>query len=108
MLFSGKTLREIHLSDNKTELLPGLLLFVPNIPVLLIDNIAFKLGLSNGTQGIFRELLYDDQAYPTAFQVNNEVFLSSTIYARKALVRARGNQHSTVGKIASQLLPVSK
>jgi hypothetical protein len=41
---------ENHLPYNKTELLPGLLPFVPNMPVLITDNIACELGLSNGTQ----------------------------------------------------------
>ena len=50
-----------HLPDNKTELLPGLLPFVPDMPVFLTDNIACKLRLANGTQGIFRQLVYDDQ-----------------------------------------------
>ncbi|CAF1559154.1 unnamed protein product, partial [Adineta ricciae] len=45
--------RLLHIPDNKTELLPGLLPLVPNMPVLLTDNIACELGLSNGTQGIF-------------------------------------------------------
>ncbi|CAF4387863.1 unnamed protein product, partial [Rotaria magnacalcarata] len=40
-----------HLPDNKAELLPGLLHFVPDMPVLLTDNIACELRLSNGTQG---------------------------------------------------------
>ncbi len=76
---------ENHLSDNKTELLPGLLLFVPNMPVLLTDNIACELGLSIGTQGIFRELIYDDQEEPGSFKVQSEVFPSNTIYIRKPL-----------------------
>jgi hypothetical protein len=42
--------RLFYLSNNKTELLPGLLPFVPNMPVLLTDNIACELGLSNGAQ----------------------------------------------------------
>ena len=41
--------RLLQVSDNKTELLPGLLPFIPDMPVLLIDNIACELGLSNGT-----------------------------------------------------------
>jgi len=66
--------RLLHLSDNKTELLPRLLPFVPNLPMILNNNIACKLGLSNGTQGIFRELVYEDQENPATFKVNNEVF----------------------------------
>jgi hypothetical protein len=65
-----------HMSDNKTELLPGFLPLVPNMPVLLTDNIACELGLSNGTQGIFRELVYDDQEHSVTFNVSNAVFPS--------------------------------
>jgi len=52
--------RLLHLSDNKTELLSDFLPLVPNIPAFLTDNIACELGLSNGIQGIFRELVYDN------------------------------------------------
>jgi hypothetical protein len=74
-----------HLPDNKTELLPGLLPFVPDMPVLLTDNIACELGLSNGTQGIFRELVYDDQEDLGSLKVKSDVFPSNTIYIRKPL-----------------------
>lgn len=48
------------LPDNKTEHLPGYLPLVPGIPVLLQDNIACELGLSNGAPSVFRQLVYDD------------------------------------------------
>ncbi len=112
MLFSGKTLRENHLSDNKTELLPGLLLFVLNIDVLLIDNIACEQGLSNGTQRIFRELVYGDQANPTTFQLNKEVFLSSTINVSKplyAIVEINTSQVETnLDGLRSKLIPIKQ
>ncbi|CAF4151466.1 unnamed protein product, partial [Rotaria sordida] len=50
----------LELRDNKTEHLPGYLPLVPGIPVLLTENIATELGLSNGTRGIFRQLVYDE------------------------------------------------
>jgi hypothetical protein len=78
-------LSENHLPDNKTELLLGLLPLVPDMPVLLTDNIACELGLSNGTQGIFRELVYDDQENLDGFKVNSDVFLSNTIYIKRPL-----------------------
>jgi hypothetical protein len=53
--------------------------------VLLTDNIACELGLSNGTQGVFRELVYDDQENPGGLKVKSEVFPSNTIYVRKSL-----------------------
>jgi hypothetical protein len=76
---------ENHLPDNKTEILPGLLPFVPIMPVLLTDNVACELRLSNSIQGTFRELLYDNQEDPTIFKVISEVFPSNTIYTRKPL-----------------------
>ena len=48
----------LQLSDSKTEHLPGLLLFVPGMPVILTQNIAIELGLINGVNGIFRQLVY--------------------------------------------------
>ena len=50
----------LDLPDNKTEHLPSYLPLVPGMPVLLTCNIATELGLSNGTRGIFRQLVYDD------------------------------------------------
>ncbi|CAF4668380.1 unnamed protein product, partial [Rotaria socialis] len=54
------TIRLLALSDNKTEHLPGYLPLVPGMPVLLQENIACEIGLSNGTLGIFHELIYDE------------------------------------------------
>ncbi|CAF4619295.1 unnamed protein product, partial [Rotaria sp. Silwood2] len=50
----------LELPDNKTEHLPGYLPLVPGMPVLLTENIAAERGLSNGTRGIFRQLVYDE------------------------------------------------
>lgn len=53
------------------------------MPVLLQENIACELGLSNGTQGIFRQLIYNE----TSEHTNNsdeEPFTSDTVYARNA------------------------
>ena len=50
----------LSLPDNKTESLPGYLPLVPGMPVLLTDNIATELGLSNGTKGIFRRIVYEE------------------------------------------------
>ena len=53
------------LSDSKTENLPGLLPFVPGMPVILIQNIATELGLINGINGIFRQLVYHEDSVST-------------------------------------------
>jgi ATP-dependent exoDNAse (exonuclease V) alpha subunit len=79
----GKTidnskLREaiLQLPDNKTEHLPGYLPLVPGMPVLLTENIATELGLSNGTKGIFRQLVYDNSASTVGF--NDTIFPENT------------------------------
>jgi hypothetical protein len=80
------------------------------MPVLLTDNIACELGLSNGTQGIFRELAYDDQENPAVFRVKNEVFPSNTIYVRKplyALVEISTSQVETsLDGLRPKLIPI--
>jgi hypothetical protein len=102
--------RLLHISDNKTELLPGLLPFVPNMPVLLTDNIACELGLSNGTQGIFRELVYDDQEDSVSLTVKSAVFPSNTVYIRKplyALVEINASQLETsLDGLRPKLIPI--
>ena len=50
------------LSDSKTEHLPGYLPLVPGMPVILTQNIAIELGLINGTNGIFRQLVYQAES----------------------------------------------
>ena len=55
----------LELSDSKTEHLPGLLPFVPGMPVILTQNIAIELGLINGMNGIFRQLVYEETSVTT-------------------------------------------
>jgi hypothetical protein len=50
------------------------------MPVLFTDNITCELGLSGGTQGIFRDLIYDHQEDPDGLKVKREVFPLNTIY----------------------------
>ncbi len=80
------------------------------MPVLLTDNIACELGLSNGTQGIFRELIYDDQEEPGSFKVKSEVYPSNTIYIRKplyALVEIDTSQIETnLDGLRPKLIPI--
>ena len=47
----------LELSDSKTEHLLGLLPFVPGKPVILTQNSAIELGLINGVNRIFRQLI---------------------------------------------------
>ena len=80
------------------------------MPVLLTDNIACELGLSNGTQGIFRELVYDNQEDQTIVRVKSEVFPSNTIYTRKplyALVEINTSQVETnLDGLRPKLIPI--
>ncbi|CAF4375082.1 unnamed protein product, partial [Adineta steineri] len=75
--------RLLALPDNKTEHLPGYLPLVPGMPVLLQENIACELGLSNGTQGIFRELMYDHSSELTTGS-DEECFTADTVFAGNA------------------------
>ncbi|CAF1245992.1 unnamed protein product [Adineta steineri] len=75
--------RLLALPDNKTEHLPGYLPLVPGMPVLLQENIACELGLSNGTQGIFCELVYDHSSELTTGS-DEERFTTDTVFVRNA------------------------
>lgn len=107
---SERNTSENHLPDNKTKLLPGLLPLVPDMPVLLTDNIACELGLSNGTQGIFRELVYDEEENASNFNIKSKVFPSDTIYIRKplyALVEVNTSQLETsLDGLRPKLIPI--
>ena len=66
---NGKNIENIHLwktvfelLDNKTEHLRGYLLLALCMPVLCIGNVVTELGLSNGTRGIFRQLVYEESS----------------------------------------------
>jgi ATP-dependent exoDNAse (exonuclease V) alpha subunit len=66
----------LELPDNKTEHLPGYLPLVPGMPILLTENVATELGLSNGTRGIFRQLVYEESSENVWF--NETVFPKNT------------------------------
>ncbi|CAF4160495.1 unnamed protein product, partial [Rotaria sordida] len=61
----------LELPDNKTEHLPDYLPLVQGMRVLLTENIATELGLSNGTRGIFRQLVYDEPPEDVRYQDKN-------------------------------------
>jgi len=66
----------LRLPDNKTEHLPGYLPLAPGMPVLLTENIATELGLSNGAKGIFRQLVFDNSS--DIFNFDKKKFPNST------------------------------
>ena len=71
------------LSDGKTEHLLGLLPFVPGMPVILTQNIATELGLINGINGIFRQLVYREESVST--ETLSEIFPNNTRYIRRPI-----------------------
>ncbi len=73
----------LELSDSKTEHLPGFLPFVSGMPVILTQNIAIELGLINGMNGIFRQLVYEEDSVSTSGL--SEIFPQNTRYIRKPL-----------------------
>jgi ATP-dependent exoDNAse (exonuclease V) alpha subunit len=73
----------LELSDSKTEHLPGLLPFVPGMPVILTQNIATELGLINGINGIFRQLVYHEESVST--ENLSEMFPNNTQYIRRPI-----------------------
>ncbi|CAF2867908.1 unnamed protein product [Rotaria sp. Silwood2] len=73
----------LELSDSKAEHLPGLLPFVPGMSVILTQNIAIELGLINGMNGIFRQLVYEEDSVST--NVLSETFPNNTRYIHKRL-----------------------
>ncbi|CAF3984286.1 unnamed protein product [Rotaria sordida] len=73
----------LELSDSKTEHLPGLLPLVPGMPVILTQNIAIEMGLINGMNGIFRQLVY--QADSVSTDVLSNIFPNNTQYVHRPL-----------------------
>ncbi|CAF3882860.1 unnamed protein product [Adineta steineri] len=83
----------LELSDSKTEHLPGLLPFVPGMPVILTQNLAIELGLINGINGIFRQLVYEDDsvsigALSRTFP-NNTQYVHRPLYALIEIARSK-------------------
>lgn len=100
--------RILALPDNKTEHLPGYLPLVPGMPVLLQENIACELGLSNGTQGIFRELVYTETSNSdTSF--DQEKFPIDTVFIRDpqyALVEIPKSKIKKLDSLDPQIVPI--
>lgn len=64
---------------------------VSNMYALLTDNIACKLGLSNGNQGIFRRFVYDEQEDVVPFNTSNAVFPSIKNISQRQFSRQISN-----------------
>lgn len=98
----------LELSDNKTEHLPGLLPFVPGMPVILTQNIAIELGLINGVNGIFRQLVY--QADSVSTNALSEIFTGNTHYVHRpsyALIEiAKSKIECNLEELQPKLVPI--
>ncbi|CAF1532305.1 unnamed protein product, partial [Rotaria sordida] len=98
----------LELSDSKTEHLPGLLPLVPGMPVILTQNVAIELGLINGMNGVFRQLVYEKDSVPT--EVLSETFPSNTQYIRKpsyALVEiVKSKIECNLEQLQTNLVPI--
>lgn len=96
------------LPDNKTEHLPGYLPLVPGMPVLLQENIACELGLSNGTPGIFRELVYDEVSGHTT-GLEESLFTPDTLFVRNAqyaLIEIRKSKINKLESFEPAMIPI--
>ncbi|CAF3204855.1 unnamed protein product [Rotaria sp. Silwood2] len=98
----------LELSDSKTEHLPGLLPFVPGMPVILTQNIAIELGLINGINGIFRQFVY--QSDSVSADVLSEIFPKNTQYIHRPLYAlieiAKSKVDSNLEELQPKLIPI--
>ena len=98
----------LELSDSKTEHLPGLLPLIPGMPVIITQNIAIELGLINGMNGIFRQLVYHADSVSTVGL--STTFPSDTQYVHKplyALVEImRSRIECNLEKLEPKLIPI--
>ncbi|CAF1542983.1 unnamed protein product, partial [Adineta ricciae] len=98
----------LELSDSKTEHLPGLLPFVPGMPVILTQNIATELGLINGINGIFRQLVYHEESVSTGnlseMFPNNTKYIRRPIYALIEIVKSK--IESKLQDLQPKLIPI--
>ena len=98
----------LELSNSKTEHLPGLLPFVPGMPVILTQNIAIELGLINGVNGIFRQLVY--QADSVTTDNLSEAYPSNTQYVHRPLYAlieiARSKIECNMEELPPKLVPI--
>ncbi|CAF1381967.1 unnamed protein product [Rotaria sordida] len=92
----------------KTGHLPGLLPFVPGMPVILTQNIPIELGLINGINGIFRQLVY--QADSVSTDVLSEIFPKNTQYIHRPLYAlieiVKSKTESNLEKLQPKLVPI--
>lgn len=98
----------LELSDSKTEHLPSLLPLVPGMPVIITQNIAIELGLINGMNGVFRQLVY--QADSVSTDSLSKTFPINTQYVHKPIYALIEISHSKIEcnleQLQSKLVPI--
>ena len=98
----------LELSDRKTEHLLGLLPFTPGMPVILTQNIAIELGLINGVNAIFRQLVY--QADSLSTDALSEIFPRNAQYVHRpsyALIEiAKSKIECNLEELQPKLVPI--
>jgi len=98
----------LELCYSRTEHLPGLLPLVPGMPVILTQNIATELGLINGINGIFRQLVYHEESVTT--ETLSEMFPNNTKYIRRpiyALIEiTKSKIECKLEDLQSKLIPI--
>ena len=98
----------LELSDSKTEHLPGVLPLIPGMPVIITQNIAIELGLINGGNGIFRQLVYEADSVST--DGLSKTFPDNTQYVREPLYALVEIEKSKVDckleKLEPKLIPI--
>ena len=99
----------LELPDNKTEHLPGYLPLVPGMPVLLTENVATELGLSNGARGIFHQLVYEEPSADIQFQdknfPTNTKFITQPKYALVEFPNCKLD--SELAELRTKIIPIS-
>ena len=99
----------LELPDNKTEHLPGYLPLVLGMPVLLTKNVATELALSNGTHGIFRQVVYKES--PADVQFHNTNFPANTkfiTHPKYALVEfSHCKVDSELAELQPKIIPIT-
>ncbi|CAF3864422.1 unnamed protein product [Rotaria sp. Silwood1] len=93
----------LELSDSKTEHLPGLFTLVPGMPVILTQNMAIELGLINGMNETFRQLVYEEESVST--EVLSDTFPNNSQYIHRPLYALVENAKSKVECDLTSLQP---
>ncbi|CAF4463540.1 unnamed protein product [Didymodactylos carnosus] len=102
----------LRLPDNKTKGVCGYLSLVIDMPVLLTDNLATELRLSNGTSGILRKLVYEDELdNETSTAATTGDFPPDTMFVRKPLYALieiqKSNISSKLDTLPQKLVPIA-